>query len=359
MQVKELNSFVANDSSIISAGQSASSKETRTKIMTAQYPAERSAAVDNVSETDIGQAYQNGLLFTAYEYNPRTSNSMASFRTATQKITKAARSGSIKSVLKSVTTEDNKLKALNDPVANILMPRSKSDSDQTNHKFNDVGESIVTKGGGTATGILSNMMSTAVFGAVESMTKGAAFADFGEQIYNTSRSMYGGAENRTKTYTWDLTPRSYEDLTQIIKIYEIFNYLSYGDVGNSKSAKDIKKTIDDIYRKTIMNPINEATKSQTRETTMEALTSFLSNVIVVSNPTVWTIQNFGTSSPFDGIVDVFGPAQIQSIRFDKSPDGQFNGLAAAPNMPSSFVLEVTFREILTLNRTTVYGESPL
>ncbi|CAH1068985.1 Tail-tube assembly protein [Acinetobacter phage MD-2021a] len=92
---------------------------------------------------------------------------------------------------------------------------------------------------------------------------------------------------------------------------------------------------------------------------MESVTSFLSNVITVSNPTVWFIQNFGTQSKYDGLADIFGPAQIQSIRFDKAPDGNFNGLAIAPNMPSTFVLEVTFREILTQNRASIYGEDVL
>jgi hypothetical protein len=56
----------------------------------------------------------------------------------------------------------------------------------------------------------------------------------------------------------------------------------------------------------------------------------------------------------DGREDIFGPCQIQSIRFDKTPNGHFNGLAIAPNLPSTFTLEITMREILTLNRGNVY-----
>ena len=78
---------------------------------------------------------------------------------------------------------------------------------------------------------------------------------------------------------------------------------------------------------------------------------------MVTNPTVWFVRNFGTTSKFDGRTEVFGPCQIQSIRFDKTPNGNFNGLAVAPNMPSTFTLEITMREILTLNRASLYADS--
>ena len=61
------------------------------------------------------------------------------------------------------------------------------------------------------------------------------------------------------------------------------------------------------------------------------------------------------SSKFDGKTEIFGPCQIQSIRFDKTPNGNFNGLAIAPNLPSTFTLEITMREIITLNRASLYA----
>lgn len=363
MQVTELepDNFMANVGNVISAGQSQKSKETRTKIMTAQYPAERSASVDTTDGVEVGQTYQNGLLFTAYEYSSRTTPDLRSMRSKVQKDYKILQHvqkalSAITSV--SGTSSDKVNEATKNPIANLLLPRSKSDTDITSHKFNDVGESILTKGNNTATGVLSNMASTAVFGMIESMAPGI-IADYGEQIYNTSRSMYAGPENRTKTYTWELTPRTPEDLTQILKIYEIFNFLSYGMHGNSALAKELKDGIDNRYKKSIINPINEATGANIKATTMESVTSFLANVIVVSNPTVWFIQNFGTQSKFDGLADIFGPAQIQNIRFDKTSDGNFNGLAVAPNMPSTFILEITMREILTLSRASLYGEDAL
>ncbi len=364
MQVKELTSsggFLEQAGSIIAAGQSQQSKEVKTKVMTAQYPAERAASVDTADNVEVGQTYQNGLLFTAYEYASRTTPDLRAMRTAQQSASKILKTvQKAKTALQTVTNnaKNSTNTTTKEPVANILMPRSKSDNDTTSHKFNDVGESLITRGNGTATGILSNIASTAVFGAIDAATKGV-MADYGEQIYNTSRSMYAGADNRTKTYTWDLTPRSAEDLMQILKIYEIFNFYSYGMTGNSQFAKSIKDQIDKAYRTKIIKPINDATGTTTQKTVMESVTSFLSNVIVVSNPTVWFIQNFGTTSNFDGLSDIFGPAQISNIRFDKASDGNFNGLAIAPNMPSSFVLEITFREILTLNRASVYGEDIL
>ena len=112
-----------------------------------------------------------------------------------------------------------------------------------------------------------------------------------------------------------------------------------------------------MNKNTFINKITDDGKEH--KTVMESVTSFLSNVIVVSNPTIWFIQNFGTLTQFDQTADLFGPAQIQSIRFDKSPDGNFSGLAIAPNLPSTFILEITFREILTLNRGSLYGRDIL
>ena len=361
MQYTEILDFVDNGMSKIgtttSAGQSSGS-EYVAKTMTAQFPAERASAIDSVDSEQVNELYQNGLLFTAYEYSSRTTPDLRTIRSGIQNESKVVRiAKKIETAIQSIQSKSSATSSgvSKEPVANILLPRSKSDNDMTSHKFNDVGESIITRGNGTATGILSNIASTAVFGAIESATQGL-MADYGEQIYNTARSMYSGAENRNKTYTWELTPRTTDDLVQILKIYEIFNFYSYGVVGNSAFAKEMKSTIDDWYKNTFIKNINEDSKVSTA---MESVTSFLSNVIVVSNPTVWFIQNFGTSSPYDGIADIFGPAQIQSIRFDKAPDGNFNGLAVAPNMPSSFVLEITFREILTLNRASLYGEDVL
>lgn len=348
MEVKELTGkdvwdvWKGGDST--SAGQS--KQQTTRKTIMAQYPAERASANDGSSDFRVNDLYKNGTLFTAYEFRSRTTPDMRSLRVS--EIQGAFTRGSVKGTATSNESTFDKT-----PVANILLPRSKSDVDSISHKFNDVGESLITRGGGTAGGVLSNIASTTVFGALESMTQGW-MSDHGEQIYNTARSMYAGPDNRTKVFTWDLTPRNVQDLIQIINIYETFNYFSYGETGNSQFAAELKEQIDSWYKTTFINNLTPD-GADTSDTILEKVTSFLSNVIVVSNPTVWFIKNFGKTSSFDGRPDIFGPCQIQSIRFDKSPNGNFNGLAVAPNLPSSFVLEITFREILTLNRGTLYA----
>lgn len=326
--------------SSLSAGQSITKSPT-TKTVVAQYPAERAAATDGGTDIRVSDLYKNGLLFTAYDFKSRTSTDLRTSRSEQQKASQY-------SILNSGKSSIDKT-----PLANLLMPRSKSDVDSSSHRFNDVGESLITRGGGNIGGILSNVASTAVFGAIDSITQGA-MADHSEQIYNTARSMYAGADNRTKTFVWDLTPRNIQDLIQIIKIYETFNFFSYGETGNSQYAKELKAQLDAAYKTTFINPLTPD-GADTSNTIFENVTSFLSNVIVVSNPTIWYIRNFGTPSNYDGKTDIFGPAQISSVRFDKSPNGQFNGLAIAPNMPSTFTLEVSFREILTLNRGTLYA----
>lgn len=319
------------------------------RTLTAQFPAERASGNDSNNYT-INDLYNNGLLFTAYDYKSRTTPSLRDFRQkhnvktgfGVQNIGGLTTYGSGRS-----TTFDR------EAVANILLPRSQTDVDSVSHKFNDVGESLVTKGGGTVGGALSNMASSAVFGALESVT-GGYLADKGEQIYNTARSMYAGADSRNKTYVWNLTPRSVEDLRNILIIYETFVELSYGSSGVSGTAKQLKAEIDAWYKKTLLTK-TVPDGADTSGTVFEGVTDFLSNVITVSNPTVWMISNFGKRTAIEGRNDSFGPAQITSVRLDKSPDGRFNGLAISPNLPSTFMLEVSFREILTLSRGTVFG----
>lgn len=329
-----------------SAGKSASIQKKKTN--TAQFPAERAAANDATADLRVNDLYRNGLLFTAYNYEPRTTDGLRSFR-----VDKNTNRLIDWNPLGSISNYGGSTKFDQDAIANILLPRSMSDVDNISHKFNDVGESLISRGGGTIGGVLSNVASTAVFGAIESITQGA-MADAGEQIYNSARSMYAGPDNRTKVFTWNLTPRNVYDLIEIMKIYNMFSYYSYGEVGKSQFAKGMKRDIDEAYKSVLRKLTPEG--SDLSNTAMENVTEFLTNVIVVSNPTIWTVRNFGRTSEFDGQTDIFGPCQIQNIRFDKTSNGQFNGLSVAPNMPSSFVLEITMREILTLNRNTLYSE---
>lgn len=358
-ELENETNFISKLGTIVSAGQS--SKQTQqTKVFEAQYPDGRAAATDSTDQARVQDLYENGLLFTAIEYKGRTTPELSEMRGQifNKRYSEIDKAMGVINKLRGKKSKNKKVaNAIKNPVCQILLPRSKSDNDNISHKFNDVGESLITRGNGTATGVLSNLASTAVFGAVESLTQGV-MADHSEQIYNTARSMYAGAENRTKTYTWELTPRNEGDLAQIIRIYELFSFFSYGVTGNSTYAKEIKATIDNWYKNTFLATVTPE-NAPAQKTMMESVTSFLSNVIVVSNPTVWFIQNFGTMTNYDKQADVFGPAQIANIRFDKAPDGNFSGLAIAPNMPSTFVLEVTFREILTLNRSSLYGRDIL
>lgn len=358
--VKEMTSdLIKKSGEKISAGQSTKSEATN-KTYTAQFPTGRASGNDTSGDFQVTDLYKNGLLFTAYNMSSRDSGTLRSLRanysnnsSSVLNIAKKTLSGTVSKLsngLVSTGTNDNTVNKT--PVANILLPRSKSDVDTSSHRFNDVQDSLITKGGGTATGVLSNVASTAVFGALESLTQGI-MADNNEQIYTTARSMYGGADNRTKVFTWDLTPRSTEDLMAIINIYQYFNYFSYGETGKSQYAAEIKGYLDEWYRSTFIEPLTPDDATQNK-TLFEKITSGLTNVLVVSNPTIWMVKNFGATSKFDGNTEIFGPCQIQSIRFDKTPNGQFNGLAIAPNLPSTFTLEITMREIITLNRASLY-----
>ena len=335
---------------VVNAGISGSSIQprsfTQSSTVIAQFPAERSSATDSSSAIAVNNLYQNGLMFTAYNYTPRTSTSLKDFRTSKSAIGRAFE-GAFGGLQHTIAR---------DAVATILMPRSQTDVDAVSHRFNDVGDSVMTRGGGSFSGAISNMASHALFGAVESIVSGY-MADHGEQIQTASRSMYGGPDNRTKTYMWTLTPRTVYDLVEIIKIYEIFTYLSYGKTGQSSShTKELKGALDSWYKETILNP-STPTETYGDATLFEGVTEFLTNVLVVSNPTIWMIDNFGSNNGLEARSAAFGPCQIQSIRFDKSPNGHFGGLAVAPNLPNAFVLEVTFNEIIALNRDVLFSNS--
>lgn len=358
--VKEITTdLIKKSGEKISAGQSTKS-EVVTKTYTAQFPTGRASGNDTTGDFQVTDLYKNGLLFTAYNMSSRDSGSLRSMRSNYSSASSGILSTAKNTISSTVSKLSNGLISNNNsgtiskaPVANILLPRSKSDVDTSSHRFNDVQESLISRGGGTATGVLSNIASTAVFGALESITQGI-MADNNEQIYTTARSMYGGAENRTKVFTWDLTPRSTEDLMAIINIYQYFNYFSYGETGKSQYTAEIKGYLDDWYRSTLIEPLS-AEDAAKNKTLFEKMTASLTNVLVVSNPTVWMVKNFGATSKFDGKTEIFGPCQIQSIRFDKTPNGNFNGLAIAPNLPSTFTLEITMREIITLNRASLYA----
>lgn len=358
--VKEMTTdLIKKSGEKISAGQSTKS-EVVTKTYTAQFPAGRASGNDTTGDFQVTDLYKNGLLFTAYNMSSRDSGSLRSMRSnyssSSSSILSTARntiSSTVSKLSNGLISNNNSGTISKAPVANILLPRSKSDVDTSTHRFNDVQESLISRGGGTATGVLSNIASTAVFGALESITQGI-MADNNEQIYTTARSMYGGAENRTKVFTWDLTPRSTEDLMAIINIYQYFNYLSYGETGKSQYTAEIKGYLDDWYRSTLIESLSPEDAAKNK-TLFEKMTASLTNVLVVSNPTVWMVKNFGATSKFDGKTEIFGPCQIQSIRFDKTPNGNFNGLAIAPNLPSTFTLEITMREIITLNRASLYA----
>ena len=239
--VKEITAdLIKKSGEKISAGQSTKS-EVGTKTYTAQFPTGRASGNDTTGDFQVTDLYKNGLLFTAYNMSSRDSGSLRSMRSnyssSSSSILRTARntiSNTVSKLSNGLISDNNSGTISKAPVANILLPRSKSDVDTSSHRFNDVQESLISRGGGTATGVLSNIASTAVFGALESITQGI-MADNNEQIYTTARSMYGGAENRTKVFTWDLTPRSTEDLMAIINIYQYFNYFSYGETAPSQS----------------------------------------------------------------------------------------------------------------------------
>lgn len=301
-----------------------------------QYPAQRSAGRSGPND----YLYQNGLLFMAYDLSKRSSSNIKSFRNSKKsQIVGKLDAG----VLKSTK-------------ATILMPRSISEVDAVSHKLGDVKDSVIGKasrGGGGAGSAISNIMSDALWKMIDNTVGGAVFADNAEQMYTATRATYQGAEKRTKVFSWNLVPKNVDDLKQIHAIYKMFLSYSYGSVGNSAYVEETTRAFHKAYVGLLAGD-EAANKSSMDDTLVGNALSFLSNVNVVSNPTVWMVKNFyanDNESKID-LDDFFGPAQIQSIRFDKTPDGHFNGLANFPNISGSYILEVTMQEIVALDNSS-------
>lgn len=297
-----------------------------------QYPAQRAAAKDAVSHV-LTDLYKNGLLFTAYDYTKRASGELKSFRVSKKRVTGSIQSDAIKN---TVTT--------------ILMPRSLSDVDQVSQKYADVKDNLALEAfkNGGAEGAISQVASQMVGSAIESVV-GGFFANHAEQMYTATRATYQGADKRSKVFTWNLVPKNNDDLIAINLIAKVFKTLSYGKISNSKKLKEEVAAFKEAYAAALRG--NRKSEEEV-ETLLGKAADFVTNLQTISNPTVWMVQNFYATTEEANIdnEDIFGPACITGIRFDKAPDGHFNGLAKYPNISGSYVLEVTMQEIIPLDR---------
>lgn len=301
-----------------------------------QYPVNRLNLLEELYyNVDLRDAvYKDNTIFTAYNMTSRKHSDLS------------------RSLLGlSVGGDDYGLNA--NAVANIMLPRSNSDIDEFSHEFQTAEASLMSRGNNNVANAIGSGLATMVAGVFDNITKGF-FADQGEAIGTPTRSVYKGAEHRTKTYSWRLTPRNDNDLIALLQIMRTFAILSYGTGHDSRPVGDtlnqLIEGIKDHYRDKSGLSFDDGFTTLS----MDVAETFR-YVKVMSNPTLWYIRNYNHQSVGMPDYSMFGPANITNIKIDRTPDGHFQGLAKYPNISATYDIEITFREALSHTRETIGG----
>lgn len=305
------------------------------KVATLYYPANRMDLQEQLV-TPYGEMvdsmYKDNTIFTAYDIKSRRHSDLT---------------GSLTGVFSG---RGDNYGINSQTVANIMMPRSNTDVDEHSHEFVTSEASLMSRGSGTVGSAVGSGLATMVADVFDNITKGF-FADHGEAIGTPTRATYKGANHRTKTYSWRLTPRNATDLLTLLSIIRIFAYTSYGKSSNSREVEtNINTLIDaitDHYKQGGRYNLDNVNLTST------AVLESFKYVKVMSNPTIWYIRNYNHSSFGMSDTSVFGPANIVNMKINKTPDGYFQGLAKMPNISSTYDLEITFREALSHTRDTI------
>lgn len=299
------------------------------------YPTGRAAGrADNIVST---AEYQNGWIFTGMNQSDKRYSSMSSARNRMR-----------------VTGYRDRLSpvSIQEAVCTVLMPMSSTDVDRDSHNFNANKISKVDRAGGGLMSFMSNAISDMTGSVVDSVT-GGMLADNDEQLYQAGRNSYGGANIRTKTFTWEVTPENAKDYQAFTNICTAFRLYSYGNVNkDSATLKKIGSQIKDAGQDA-QNKLTDITgQDRQQQSILPSIADQLVNAMTVSNPTVWYIRKYGVSGVADDSM-FFGPAQIESIEVDNAPDGEFIGTAISPGMAATRKLTITFREVIALTRDTI------
>lgn len=338
------------------AGQSSNGFATGSSVSTQlSYPPMRSAGFSSV--TSLTPEYPNGLIFTASNQTDFSvtglQSSRQTFRNQSSGLLSQLNSGaasSIKNSLSSVTsavTGKTGAQVSNNRVATILMPPSSENKDRSQHKFNGTQQSRVDRAGGSLSNFISNAMSDVVASTIDSAT-GGWYADKGEQLYSAARSSFAGSEPRNRTYVWETTPETPQELQAFLNIWATFNALGYGTVHNSVASEQIASEI----KQGVNSIVDAASGNKGQQATIiPAILDFVKNAQVISNPIIWYVKSYKVmGSDIQNTQTLFGPAVIESVELDQAVDGVFRGTNIAPNVGATLKLTVTMREVIALTR---------
>ena len=317
-------------------------------IVTAEFPAQRAAGIDNAY--NASSLYNNGLLFTAYDFNGVGSkDNYRSLRQAAQ---------NPKQILSSATGNIKYKQVLNssigtmEPVCQILLPRSLNDNEVNSHRYQDANDSFLTKG-------LSRVVSNMVWGAVESVS-GGIMADRREALDVGTKAAFQGSDKRTKMYYNTFVIESRNDLLELIKIYYLFTVLGYGTTSGG-TAKEVAALVKQYYGVLGAKTANAISPSSSPVTASDFdnslgndVVDFISNVEVIKSPPVWFIRDFQSGDSLRLPHSTFGPAGITSVRFGRSIDNIVNTLRESPNTPISLEVEIQFMELIDMRQDSIF-----
>ncbi|QPI18048.1 tail tube cap [Pectobacterium phage POP12] len=342
--IDDAKSFVKIKNSGAAAGGSSITQSMLNKPMvTAQFPSQRAAAIDNAYNSS--SLYNNGLLFTAYDlkggFAPGSKGNMRSLRQAAQKLKSGALN--VKQVLNNSSN-----KAGMDPICQILLPRSLNDNEVNSHRYQDANDAITTKG-------FSRVASNMLWGAIESVTQGV-LADRREALDVGTKGAFQGSDKRTKMYYNTFVIENRNDLMELIKIYYLFTVLGYGTTGGG-SPKEVARYIIDGYNSAVdatFGFISEGVTNTRTSTIGESIVNFFTNVEVITSPPVWFIRDFQVGDGLRLPHSTFGPAGITSVRFGKSMDNIVNTLRESPNTPIAVEIEIQFMELIDMRQDSIF-----
>ncbi|QPX76454.1 putative baseplate tail tube cap [Cronobacter phage vB_CsaM_Invicta] len=360
MKIKVLQDTVQSFAEIknagIPSGGAATTKNALTQpIVTAEFPSQRAAGIDNAY--NASSLYNNGLLFTAYEFTggfaPGSKDNYRSLRQAAQNAQQilSANTGNVryKQVLSNRT-----IGTLN-PICQILLPRSLNDNEVNSHRYQDATDSIVAKG-------LSRAVSNVIWGAIESAS-GGILADRREAVDVGTKAAFQGSDKRTKMYYNTFVIESRYDLLELIKIYYLFTVLGYGTTSGGTAAeiaelaKQTINTSSTAGAKLINNAIagNGPTPTVSNGSIIsDQAVDFVTNIEVIKSPPVWFIRDFQTGDSLRFPHSTFGPAGITSVRFGRTMDNIVNTLRESPNTPIAVEIEIQFMELIDMRQDSIF-----
>lgn len=352
MKIKVLDDAVETFNDIKNAGVSTAGGAITKSLLkqpmvTAEFPSQRASGIDNAY--NASSLYNNGLLFTAYDYTNGEKSSLRSLRQAAQNPTQIlnASTGNIgfTQTLKGGLT----------PLCQILLPRSVNDNEVNSHRYQDATDGLLAKG-------LSRVVSNVIWGAVDSAS-GGIFADRREAIDIGTKAAFQGSDKRTKMYYNTFVIENRNDLLELIKIYYLFTVLGYGTTGGGTPAEiaALAKDALSVAFVQVSNGIgpnsNKTTSADFDKTYSNDAVDFFTNVEVIKAPPVWFIRDFQTGDSVRLPHSTFGPAGMTSVRFGRSMDNIVNTLRESPNTPISLEIEIQFMELIDMRQDSIFDST--